>query len=431
MASCARIDGALQAFVDGELSDAERLILEDHVVECSQCAGKLHDHRRLSATLFEAFSDARLDRSLRSSVLENLPEIEPLHTVMVGINERVKNPFRSFRLFAQYAPALVLALVGFLAFNIYQTWPEPVAQTANLGAVTFRQGDVSTISPDAAGVESVGLKDFVNRGTQYTTEAGGALALSLSGGTVLKADENTQFLVMDDRSIKVDRGRVWFDVGKTGRHFIVSTIAGDVRVMGTIFGVEVSGNDTLVTVLEGTVHVERGDRVAVLRDGFQLRARLGVALGVPVKVDAAAALAWADAIAPDMDAVAFFDRAFEARVTTGEVLAEVIFRLDLRSTETASEWSAANLVVSWNPTHGTGYCGYHVYVTDYESQKSVFKHYIDSGFFNDSSQIQYEIPVPDGIIEGAEVLHVRLVPDTANGELEVTGLEVRAITYAQ
>ena len=52
MASCARIDNALQAFVDGELNDAERLILEDHVVACEQCAAKLRDHRKLSATLF-------------------------------------------------------------------------------------------------------------------------------------------------------------------------------------------------------------------------------------------------------------------------------------------------------------------------------------------------------------------------------------------
>ncbi len=431
MASCARIDNALQAFVDGELNDAERLILEDHVVECRQCAAKLHDHRRLSATLFEAFSDERLDHSLRASVLENLPEIEPLHAAMAGVNERVKNPFRPFRLFAQYAPALVLALVGFLAFNIYQTWPEPLAQAATVGSVTFQRGDVTSASPKVAGTVAVGLKDFVDRGAQYTTNAGGALALSLSGPSVLKADENTQFMVMDDRRIQVDRGRVWFKVGKTGRHFIVSTAAGDVRVMGTIFGVEVSGSETLVTVLEGTVHVERGNRVAVLRDGYQLRARLGVVLGTPVKVDAAAALSWADKISLDADAVAFFDRSFESRIATSQVLAEVIFRLDLRTAEAGSEWTAAHLLVSWSPTHGEGHCGYHVYITDYENRKSVFKHYIDGGFFDNDEQSQYEIPVPDGIIKGADVLHVRLVPDTATGEREVDGLEVRAIEYAQ
>jgi len=431
VASCARIDSALQAFVDGELNDAERLILEDHVVACDQCAGKLRDHRRLSATLFEAFSEERLSRSLRKPVLENLPEMQPLHAAMEGVNERVKNPFRSVRLFAQYAPVFVLVLVSFLAFNLYQTWPEPVARAESVGAVTFRHGDVSIVEPNAPEVDSVGLEDFVNRGARYTTDAGGALVLSLSGPSTLKADENTSFSVVDDRSIRLDRGRVWFDVGKTSRHFMVSTAAGDVRVMGTIFGVEVAGTRTLVTVLEGTVHVERGNSAAVLRDGFQLSVRSGVAVGEPIEVDAAAALAWADSILPDADALSYFERAFEMRIPAAEVLAEVIFRLDLQAADPLAEWSAANIVVSWRATHSAGHCGYHVYINDHETRENVFKHYIDGGYFDDTAQTQYEIPVPDVIIKGADVLHVRLVPDTTTGDFEVPDLEVRAVEYVR
>ncbi len=430
MASCARIDSALQAFVDGELNDAERLILEDHVEACAQCAEKLHDQRRVSAMLFEAFTDARLSRSLRKPVIENLPEMEPLHTAMEGVNRRVKNPFRPLRLVAQYAPVFLIALIGFLALNIYQIWPEPVARAANIGAITFRQGDVSINNPLTAELDSVGLKDFVNLGAQYATDTGGALALSLSGATTIKADQNTEFSVVDDRSIQLQHGRLWFDVGKTGRHFVVSTAAGDVRVMGTVFSVEVAGANTVVTVLEGTVHVERGNSAAVLRDGFQLRVRRGVVLGTPVQVDAAAAMAWADDILPNRDALAFFERAFKSRQRAAEVLAEVIFRLDLRSADRGAEWSAARIVVSWRPNHGSGHCGYHVYITDYDTRESVFKHYIDGGFFDNNLQTQYEIPVPDGTIEGADVLHVRLVPDTATGTIEVDDLEVRAIEYA-
>lgn len=431
MASCARIDGALQAFVDGELNDAERLILEDHVVACQQCAEKLHAHRRLSVTLFEAFSDARLSRSLRAPILENLPEIEPLHTAMEGVNRRVKNPFRPVRLLARYAPVFLLALLGFLALNLYQTWPEPVARAANVGAVVFRQGGVSVAQPDIDAMDSVGIKDFVNRGAEYVIDLGGALALKLGGETTLKADERTSFTIVDDRKIRLDRGRVWFDVGKTNRHFIVTTTAGDVRVMGTVFSVEVAGAATLVTVLEGTVHFERGNSVAVLHDGFQLRVRHGVQFGTPVAVDALAALAWAEGISPNLDALAFFDRAFEMRVPATEVLAEVIFRLDLRTAAPGTNWSSASIVVSWEATHGVGHCGYHVYVTDYDTRKSVFKHYIDGGYFDNTAQTHYEIPVPNGTMDGADVLHVRLVPDSVTGELEVNGLEVRAVKYSQ
>ena len=431
MASCARIDSALQAFIDGELNDAERLILEDHVVACPQCAEKLRDHRRLSATLFEAFSDARLDRSLRGSVLENLPEMQPLHTAMEAVNRRVKNPFSPVRLFAQYAPVFVLALVGFLAFNIYQTWPEPVARAAQVGAVTYRQGPVFVVNEGASESDRTGLKDFVNRGSQYTTEPGGALAMMLDGPSTIKAGENTSFSVIDNRRVRLDRGRMWFDVATTGRQFIVSTAAGDVRVMGTVFSVEVAGTKTVVTVLEGVVHVERGNSWAVLRDGHQLSVRQGVVLGSPVKVDAQAALAWADAISPDVDALAFFERAFKSRVPSTEVLAEILFHLDLRTADSDAEWSDAHLVVSWSDAHGIGHCGYHVYITEYETRKTLFKHYIGGKYFDDTSRTQYEIPVPDGTIRGTEVLHVRLVPDVAVGKLKVDGLEVRAIEYAQ
>jgi hypothetical protein len=413
------------------LNDAERLILEDHVVACPQCAEKLHDHRRLSATLFEAFSDARLDRSLRTPVLENLPEMQPLHSAMEAVNRRVKNPFSPLRLFAQYAPVFLVALVAFLAFNIYQTWPEPVARAAQVGAITYRQGPISVINEGIVEPDHAGLKDFVNRGSQYTTETGAALALMLDGPSTIKAGENTRFAIIDNRRIRLDQGKMWFDVATTGRQFIVSTAAGDVRVMGTIFGVEVAGANTIVTVLEGVVHVERGNRWAVLRDGYQLSVRKGVALGTPVKVDAQSALAWADAISPEADALAFFERAFKLRVPSAEVVAEILFHLDLRTADSDAEWSDAHIVVSWSDTNGADHCGYHVYITEYETRTTLFKHYIDGRYFDDTSNTQYEIPVPNDSIKGTEVLHVRLVPDVAVGKLKVDGLEVRAIQYAQ
>jgi ferric-dicitrate binding protein FerR (iron transport regulator) len=430
MASCTQIDNALQAFVDGELSDSERLIVEDHVAACPACERKVRAQRRLSAMLFESFNEARLDRSLRSSVLENLPEMAPAHSSIEDMKRRVHQSARRKRWASQYVPMAAAALVCVLAVVIFQTWPEePVAQASHAGNVTYRDGEVMAVS-EYIGEHKVQVEDFVQRGSQYETASDAQLALSLDGPSVVKADVDTKFYVINERKIRLERGRLWFDVGSDGSHFLVSTPAGMVRVVGTVFGVDVDGPNTVVTVLEGTVHVERGDAAAILHAGHQIRVRMGHPIGQPFRVDAARYLAWADKILLDSAAVAAFERAFEGRALPSEVLAEVIFRLDLRGGGSDTEWSAAKMVVSWAPTGLTGHCGYHVYITDYETRKSVFKHYIDGGFLDNPRYSSYEIAVPHGTLQGANVLHVRLVPDTSAGSVEAEGLEVRAIRPA-
>jgi len=63
----------LQAWMDGELGQAERVILEQHVAECAFCTATLRRHQRSAAMLFEGLSDFRLKRDLRQSVLEIRP----------------------------------------------------------------------------------------------------------------------------------------------------------------------------------------------------------------------------------------------------------------------------------------------------------------------------------------------------------------------
>ena len=81
------------------------------------------------------------------------------------------------------------------------------------------------------------------------------------------------------------------------RYFRVLTPLGDIKVFGTIFGVEVSTTKMVVTVAEGTVQVENGNTfVAELNEGYQVELGLGDKHIEPHSVEPRTQLAWADAL---------------------------------------------------------------------------------------------------------------------------------------
>ena len=129
----------------------------------------------------------------------------------------------------------------------------------------------------------------------------------LSDGSVLRVGPNTEVRwSFDDerRSIVLTRGEAVFEVAKDPqRPFIVTTEYGDVRAVGTEFGVSLLSGSVLVTVAHGKVSVSQpGDgrfqvnqasgAVAALGANQQLVMSLGKIEQVQ-QVDAARELQWA------------------------------------------------------------------------------------------------------------------------------------------
>ena len=87
------------------------------------------------------------------------------------------------------------------------------------------------------------------------------LRLSLKSGDALVIAAATRLRVLDDaaalRKVEIERGSVLFEVAKLGpgQAFEVQTRAATVRVVGTIFTVEVAPDQTVVRVHEGEVRV--------------------------------------------------------------------------------------------------------------------------------------------------------------------------------
>ncbi len=141
---------------------------------------------------------------------------------------------------------------------------------------------------------------------RYQTGIGEQREVLLSDGSVLMLNTNSEVtteISRRERIVYLVRGEVFFDIAKSqGRSFDVHTNAGLVRVLGTQFNVHDSGEQTVVTVLEGAVGIdnqesseldaESFDADVTLRRNQQAVIELVAEAPVTESVDASAKLGW-------------------------------------------------------------------------------------------------------------------------------------------
>ena len=127
----------------------------------------------------------------------------------------------------------------------------------------------AVVAAAAAVILGVGLSQLLPR-WQAETAGGEPMHLDLPTGDRIAATAGAEFRVerMNDeaRQVSVAKGTVLFDVAKRGHgsRFEVETPHLRVRVLGTVFSVQTTADDTTVRVYEGRVEIERGGRRIVL-----------------------------------------------------------------------------------------------------------------------------------------------------------------------
>lgn len=92
---------------------------------------------------------------------------------------------------------------------------------------------------------------------ELTVPTGGECQLILEDGTKLWINSNTRVkypVRFPDNKRKIAvQGEIYLEVVKDGRPFLVNTTAGQVRVLGTSFGVQAYGEEILTTLVSGRV----------------------------------------------------------------------------------------------------------------------------------------------------------------------------------
>ena len=417
MASCTQVEQWQQAYIDGALGDAQRVILEEHVSDCRGCQGAFRRHQRVNALLFETFADYRLGRDLTQSVLDHLPELDfPLVDVS-SVNFRAKHPMPFRQRMLQFAPAAAVVLLVALGLIIRENWPEPAAPFNAVGMITLAEGTGRTMSDGSGSAVAADVEDYVVQGHRIQTGENGRMVVSVSGGTQIKLNTNTTVVVHDERKVTVDQGQAYFEVEQGHGSFRVFTPAGDVAVYGTRFDVHVTPEVTRVVLARGSVRVGHIDFItafAVLDPGEQVEVVRRVETMTPRAADVATLTAWQADLAPDAEAYAKFVEQLEPRIQTERLGSESRF-----IARNVQGQIVENVILQWEPRPDfREFCDYDVLVF-MDGNEPLFKGTVSGRDMADPTRSSFVLQSPTRQRIETRNLSVKVEPQCGANDLDV------------
>jgi len=425
VASCPQIKAALQAYVDDELSPSERVIVEQHIGECSRCKRSAQEHQKTSADLFEHYRDSRMRRSIRSDVLRHLPEMDTTVIELKAVNYRAKHSRTRLQRLTQYAPILAASIVLVLAAIIYVYYPrESQPAMGEFGIVSHASGDVEYIAAESATSSRAETMAFVGSDGTYRTGTDSKLMLSLAHETTVKVSENTRIKVHDDRYIRLEQGRVWLDVGKDRRLFKVNTEDALITVHGTAFEVYRLPDRTVVTVERGKVMVENKfdrSKFHTVEPGEQVRVSNNDGPGRAAQVDTERHMGWTREFTADRRALELYAQHFGAAPALVQEQGLPLFL--------SRSPGMSGVRVAWDVDQArSNLCAYNVYISSMEGEP-LFSHRIEDTVFEnrmvtEDDRVVYDIPVEPKVLQDAGIITVKLVPDYSGGDRQPKGLDV-------
>lgn len=429
MASCTQIKAAVQAFVDSELSPAERVIVEEHLGSCSACHGYLRDQQKVSATLFEYYRDARLSHSLRTAVLCHLPDMDNSSVELEAVNWRVKHPRPWWAAYSRWAPVAAAALLVIVGAIIHQNWPEQQAVADAVGVVAQIVGP-ATVQDEAIGrTYAARLSAYIAPGHVFETGETGGLMLAMRHGTTAKMAENSRLRVAGARNVTLEKGQAWLDVGKNPQLFQVRTPEGKVTVFGTAFDVRLEDALTIVTVQRGEVQVENADGFRRVRNGQRIRFASSGVIPAPEEVDASRSCAWINGIQADQDAYAhFMDQFGNDVLASSSIPALPIFWIDIRGKALPN---GGFVEIEWERMRNLNrdFCDYTVYIAD-DAGNALLTHRITGATFASALNLPYSIAIGPEALRDTKAIKVWLVPDYTTGVAEPRDIRVPSLTPA-
>jgi len=239
--NCDDFQALIPPYLQGYLSSARTMLLEDHTRECVPCRKALKQARhgnqatiRLQEQQAWAAAAMRRTKVLRWAV----------------------------------AAVLVVGL-GLVAWP----WIQRSINTLNTlnAIVEAAQGGVYKVTGDKT--QSVKTGEKLLRGERIRTSKSSGAVVKLGDGTLVEMRERSEFSVSDTTAgatIHLERGQVIVQAAKQrDRKLFVQTDDSLVSVTGTIFSVNSGAKGSRVSVIEGEVHVDNAGKSQALRAGDQ------------------------------------------------------------------------------------------------------------------------------------------------------------------
>jgi hypothetical protein len=236
--SCSDYQGLLTAYLDGQLTEARTLLLEDHTRECIPCRRALHAAR-----------SARLHAGATTEAATAGPA-----------------PVRSF-------PYRWAVAAAFLLIAVLASWQIVHRETGGELRIDSVDGTIYQVGRNGPTPLSPGA--VLTAGERIRTAKGSGAVLELADGSRVELNERSEVRVTergDDATVNLERGNIIVQAADQGSgHLFVRTDDCLVSVTGTVFSVVHGNRGSRVSVIEGEVQVDYADGLDVLHPGQQVR----------------------------------------------------------------------------------------------------------------------------------------------------------------
>jgi hypothetical protein len=247
---CDDFRSLIPAYLNGELSTARKLLLEDHSNECIPCRSELKAQRAAKTATYVA----------------------PRHTPSVARKPVRTGASRGLsRTVARWSVAAVLAIaiLGIGGSFLY----ERLDLSGHTLAATVDNVNGQAYVVSETGTRQIAAGEQLQKGETLRTAKDSNAMLRMVDGSTIETRERSEFSVSENMrgvTIKLDRGDVIVEAAKqkNGRLY-VQTPDSLVSVKGTIFSVESGTKGSRVSVVEGEVKVDHAGVTDTLLPGDQ------------------------------------------------------------------------------------------------------------------------------------------------------------------
>ncbi|HEX8735655.1 MAG TPA: FecR domain-containing protein [Pyrinomonadaceae bacterium] len=248
---CADFQSLIPAYLEGKLSTARKLLLEDHTNECIPCRRALKTKRADATTGAAYYVRQPAQRTVR----------EPQRSRA--------NRWSSTKAVRWSIAAAFVICIGVAGMFLY----ERLDLSGRTLAATVENADGAVYVVSDAQSRQLAAGEQVQKGERVRTAKDSNAVLRLADGSTVEMRERSEFSVTENMrgvTIRLERGDVIVEAAKqhNGRLY-VQTPDSLVSVKGTIFAVESGTKGSRVSVVEGEVKVNHAGKDETLLPGDQ------------------------------------------------------------------------------------------------------------------------------------------------------------------
>ncbi len=268
--NCAEAESLIAEALAGELGEADRAALEEHLADCPACRQTQAEWQEDDRQLREGFAPWR---NASATVAERT--IRQLHREQLN-----SSPTPQRKRFS-WLPFIVGLAAGFLiALALWQPWNDtPVAQTpppqrstdapAPQTVLASVIGDVQVLPKDTGQWISAQSGEEVPLGCAIRTQSDGLVELTCPTGEKARLGTDSQVQLRDADEFELVRGQMWA-VGCADKELCVVTNSGTVSTNGGTVNVHQKESETTVTAAAGNAQVRLVGGEELLAQGEEL-----------------------------------------------------------------------------------------------------------------------------------------------------------------